>query len=133
MSNNHLTKAQTRALLSAVTVREATDADADALERLAQLDAGRRPAAPVLLAEVGGEVRAAVSMLDGQAVADPFHPTADLVAMLRMRSGHTPVPASSPIRSIGRSLWRRGERGPRRPIPSAPSTPGLPGVPTRAF
>jgi hypothetical protein len=33
---------------------------------------------------VGGELRAAVGLLDGRAVADPFHHTAELVEMLRL-------------------------------------------------
>jgi hypothetical protein len=32
---------------------------------------------------------AALSLFDGRAVADPFEPTADVVAMLRLRAGHT--------------------------------------------
>jgi hypothetical protein len=39
-----------------------------------------------LLAEVGGEVRAALSLQDGAVVADPFHPTAPLAELLRAYS-----------------------------------------------
>lgn len=128
MSNNHHNQTHSRALLPTVTVREATAADAGALERLAQLDSGRVPTGPVLIAQVRGELHGAVSMLDGQTIADPFHPTAELVAMLRLRSGHTAALAPSPITA----LWRRGERDPRVPVPSAPSVPGMPNLPTRA-
>ncbi len=67
-----------------ITIRQATSADAFALRRLAALD--DRPAlrGEVLLAEQAGEVRAALSLDDGRAVANPFAATAELVAMLRM-------------------------------------------------
>jgi hypothetical protein len=49
---------------------------------------------PVLLGEVGGELRAALSLADGAVVADPFHHTVALVELLRARakqlSGVTP-------------------------------------------
>lgn len=112
---------------SHITIRMATDADADALSTLAELDSGRVPARPVLTAHVDGELRAAISMADGSAVADPFHSTADLVAMLRMRAGHSTTAARSRIRSLGRS--RRPQREPRTPRPSSPSVPGIPVLP----
>jgi hypothetical protein len=70
----------------AVTIRRAVAADARALERLAQLDCGRVPAGEVLVAEVGGELLAAVSVASGAVVADPFRRTADIVALLRVRA-----------------------------------------------
>jgi hypothetical protein len=69
-----------------VTVRRATDADVMALTRLAALDSAAIPAAPVLLAEVDGEPLAALSLVDGAVAADPFHRTADLVALLCVRA-----------------------------------------------
>lgn len=53
-----------------------------ALIRLAGLDSAEVPAGPVMLAEVAGEVRAAVSLSDRTVIADPFHPTAPLVQLL---------------------------------------------------
>ena len=41
----------------------------------------RRP--PALLARVDGELRAAVGV-DGETLADPFHPTAEIVTLLRL-------------------------------------------------
>jgi hypothetical protein len=35
---------------------------------------------------VGGELRVAVGILDGQVVADPFHRTDDIVEMLRVEA-----------------------------------------------
>ncbi len=73
------------ALQIPVTIRPATGDDDRALAALASLDSSPVPTGPVLLAEVQGELRAAVSLWDGQAIADPFHLTADLVALLRDR------------------------------------------------
>jgi hypothetical protein len=69
-----------------VTLRFGFPDDAEALARLAALDSAPVPGAPFLLAEVGGELRAALSLADGAAIADPFHPTAPLVALLRTRA-----------------------------------------------
>jgi hypothetical protein len=63
--------------------------DAVTLRSLAELDSARMPAGPVLLAEVDGETRAALSLDDGRIVADPFHSTADLAALLRARARGT--------------------------------------------
>jgi hypothetical protein len=66
----------------AVTIRVVTPDDASALKRLAELDSSEVPACPVLVAEVGGELRAAVSLSDRAIIADPFQPTAPLVQLL---------------------------------------------------
>jgi hypothetical protein len=68
-----------------VIVREAVPADFDALVRLAALDDRRVPSGTVVVAEVDGELAAAVS-LAGHAIADPFRPTADLVGLLELRA-----------------------------------------------
>jgi hypothetical protein len=73
-------------LEEAVTIRYGTDHDARALARLAALDSGAVPPEPLLVAEVGGELRAAYSLRDGSAVADPFRPTAHLLALLGTRA-----------------------------------------------
>jgi hypothetical protein len=66
-----------------VTIRPAYADDRDALARLAALDsAAGIPAAPVLLAEVDEELRAALSLTDRSVIADPFFPTQHLVALL---------------------------------------------------
>jgi hypothetical protein len=69
-----------------VTLRYAVPADAEALERLAQLDSRRALRGDVLVAEVGGELWAAVSVDARHAVADPFRPTAELVDLLVERA-----------------------------------------------
>ena len=69
-----------------VTIRVAGPADDEALTRLAELDSRPAPAGYVLVAEVGGELRAAVPVTGGQPVADPFHPTAALTSLLALRA-----------------------------------------------
>jgi hypothetical protein len=70
-----------------LTIRMAVPADAQALGRLAQLDSAPPPApVPMLVAEVGGELHAALPLRGGPAIADPFRPTADLVAVLTERA-----------------------------------------------
>jgi len=68
---------------ASITIRRAYADDDTVLIRLAALDSARVPPRPVLLAEVDGEPRAALSLRDGSVVADPFHLTAHLVALLR--------------------------------------------------
>jgi hypothetical protein len=70
-----------------VTIRWALPTDLDALERLAGLDSKRLPAGPMLVAEVAGELWAAVSVLEDKAVADPFRPSAQMVRLLEQRAG----------------------------------------------
>ena len=69
-----------------LTIRIAMPADAAALERLAQLDSAPPPRlVPMLVAEVGGELRAALPLDGGPAIADPFRRTTDIVAILTQR------------------------------------------------
>jgi hypothetical protein len=70
--------------IASITIRPAYGDDDASLVRLAELDSAERlPPMPILLAEVDGELRAALSLADGGAIADPFFPTAHLVALLR--------------------------------------------------
>jgi hypothetical protein len=77
-------------MTSPLVLRPATSADTDDLERLAALDSARPLDGDVLLAFAGGEVRAALSLDSGRAVADPFWPSGDLVDLLRAASGERP-------------------------------------------
>jgi hypothetical protein len=74
-------------MTSPLLLRHATSADATALERLAALDSARPLTGEVMLAVAAGEVRAAMSLQTGRTVADPFYPSADLVALLRTAAG----------------------------------------------
>jgi hypothetical protein len=69
-----------------ITIRRAYPDDARTLRRLAALDSAVVPAEPLLVAEVEGEIRVAVSSVDLQAIADPFFPTAQIVELVREHS-----------------------------------------------
>jgi hypothetical protein len=71
---------------TALTIRRATATDAFALRRLAAIDSAAPPTGDVLLAEMGDELWAAVSIDNGAAVADPFRPSGDIVELLRFRA-----------------------------------------------
>ena len=71
---------------TALTIRRAAAADAFALRRLAALDSAYPPTGDVLLAEMGDELWAAVSIDTGASVADPFRPSGDIVELLRFRA-----------------------------------------------
>ena len=70
----------------AVTIRFAHAHDAAALAALAQLDSAERLRLPALVAEVEGALRAAVSLADSESIADPFHPSCELVDLPRIRA-----------------------------------------------
>jgi hypothetical protein len=81
-----------------LTVRRATAVDEPALARLAALDSAEIPPGPLLLAESNGELRAALSVIDGRAIADPFHPTAAIVDLLASVSAPEPRRRGRPWR-----------------------------------
>ncbi len=66
-----------------ITIRPAYADDDLALIRLAALDSAEIPERPLVVAEVDGELRAALSLSDGSTIADPFHPSLGVVALLR--------------------------------------------------
>ncbi|HEY6780966.1 MAG TPA: hypothetical protein VI111_08435 [Thermoleophilaceae bacterium] len=92
-----------------VTVRHATVADAPALARLAALDSTNPPRGPALIAEVGSRPLAALPLGSGRPVADPFEPTAELVALLELRAAQLEAGDPAPRRSLAQRLrgWRR--------------------------
>jgi hypothetical protein len=73
----------------AITIRRSTDDDRAAILALAALDSRPAPAGDALLAFAGGELRAALPLNGGTPVADPFRPTAEAVALLRLSAGQT--------------------------------------------
>jgi hypothetical protein len=95
-----------------LTIRMAVPADAVALSRLAQLDSAPAPRpVPMLVAEVDGELGAALPLHGGRAIADPFRPTAELVAIMTERARQLAPP---PTR---RAAWRRRPLHALRPAP----------------
>jgi hypothetical protein len=89
---------------ASITMRPAYADDHAALVRLAALDsAAGVPAAPVLLAEVDDQLRAALSLANESVIADPFFPTQHLVALLRAHAvAVTEGRARSPRRPLKR-------------------------------
>ena len=69
-----------------VLIRAARGSDGAELERLAQLDSAAIPAGALLVAEADGRLVAAIASSTGEAIADPFLPTADVVALLELRA-----------------------------------------------
>jgi hypothetical protein len=69
-----------------VVIRRSVPGDGDAVARLARLEDRRLARGPYVVAERRGEVVAAMPLLGGSAVADPFEPTADMVALLELRA-----------------------------------------------
>jgi hypothetical protein len=78
-----------------VTVRHATSADVAALARLAALDSAEPLSGPALIAEADSRPLAALPLGSGRPIADPFEPTAGLVALLQLRA--TQLKASDPV------------------------------------
>ncbi len=70
----------------AVTIRQAFPDDGLALTRLAGLDEAEPLEQPVLVAEVDGELCAALSLRDGRVIADPFRRTVALAELLLARA-----------------------------------------------
>jgi hypothetical protein len=76
-----------------ITIRLSSPEDRTAIIDLAQLDGRRGPLGEAILAIVGGELRAALPLGGGDAVADPFWPTTELVELLRVHDAalHNPT------------------------------------------
>jgi hypothetical protein len=69
-----------------VALRLCSVHDDDALERLALLEGRPSPRGRFVLAEVDGEIVAALPLRGGEALTDPFRPTAHLLPLLRLRA-----------------------------------------------
>jgi hypothetical protein len=87
-----------------VTVRHAHAGDAPALARLAALDSAHAPELPVLVAESGARLLAALPLGSGRLIADPFEPTAELVALLQLRAAQLEAGEGSPRRRLRKQL-----------------------------
>ena len=70
-----------------VVIRAARGSDGDVLEALARLDSQRPLTGEITVVEEDGIIVAAVA--GERAVADPFRPTADLVALLRIHAARS--------------------------------------------
>lgn len=85
--NGSLTRAERE-----VRIRSLATSDESALRALSERDTARVPDGDVVGAERDGRLLAAISLSSGNVVADPFHRTADLVALLKLRAGQVLPP-----------------------------------------
>jgi hypothetical protein len=69
-----------------LTVRHAVASDLSELARLAALDSASPPRGPALVAEADSRMLAALPLGSGRPIADPFEPTAEVVALLELRA-----------------------------------------------
>ena len=95
---------------STLVIRSATALDAASLAGLTALDSAAPLTGRVLLAEVDGDVHAAVEVASGRVVADPFRPTADLADVLRLRASRMTGHAAARDRRLRSLLTRRPRR-----------------------
>jgi hypothetical protein len=78
-----------------IVIRRSGPGDGPAIARLAQLDEHEWAGGPAVLAEMDGDIRAAVPLDGSESFADPFFETADVVALLELRAGQLGRPAPS--------------------------------------
>ena len=95
---------------SSLTVRQALPGERG-VEELTELDSVKPLLGRVLVAEVEGRPIAAISVDDGRTAADPFVPSADAVAVLRMRA----VQLQPGVTAGARRRRLAGRRANRRP------------------
>jgi hypothetical protein len=69
-----------------LTVRYSVASDLSELVRLAALDSATPPRGPALVAEADSRMIAALPLSSGRPIADPFEPTAEIVALLQLRA-----------------------------------------------
>jgi ABC-2 type transport system ATP-binding protein len=92
-----------------VTVRRSTSGDEGALARLAALAGASPPRGPALVAMADERMLAALPLGSGRPIADPFEPTAELVALLELRRWQiAKAKSGSPNRRRGLRRLLRG-------------------------
>ncbi len=102
---------------SEMTIRrmDLTDADREAVARLAELDSRDALDGPVLGAEVEGSLLAAISLSTRETIADPFSRTSELRGLLELRAAQ-----------LGRRDRKRRRAGLGLPRRSRPALGGSP-------
>src|SRR3954453_5796007 len=91
----------------------APEEDAPPPRRVPQLDGARLPEGELLVAEAGGEPRAALRISDRAYVADPFYPSKELVGLLDVRARrlrqerHTRSERARARLGLWSALWHR--------------------------
>jgi hypothetical protein len=92
--------------MTEITVRRAVAGDQSELERLAALDSARPLRGPALVAEADSRMLAALPLGSGRPIADPFEPTATVVALLQLRAKQLKAGESQGRVARMRSLFR---------------------------
>ena len=95
--------------MSAITLR-GYSADARALHRLAALDSADPLTGEILAVEQDGEVRAAIALGSRRVIADPFHPTVELVELLETRAAQIHSGQATPRARVRSRLRGIGDR-----------------------
>jgi hypothetical protein len=102
---------------SRLVIRTPLASERRSIEQLALLDDQRLPDGDLLVAEVDGELWAAVVIDTGDGVADPFRPSGDVLDALRATAGRLRVadavgsdghPERARVRDHGRRYLRHG-------------------------
>jgi hypothetical protein len=91
---------------ASISIRTARRDDFTTLWSVATLDSSVVPAEPLLVAERDGAIVAAMSLMTGESIADPFKRTADAVDLLRLRASQVPHRSQSSRRLLGRLRGR---------------------------
>ncbi len=94
-----------------ITIRFAYPDDGGALRALAALDSAQPLTEPALVAEVSGQLHAAISLIDGRIVADPFVSTDHLAVLLGVQASQLAEPRTAKRRSrsafaAAAAVWR---------------------------
>jgi len=92
-----------------LSIRPANPSDLAGLRRVAGRDTRPLPEGDLLVAVVGGDVRAALSLCTGETIADPFHPTASLVELLQIRARQHSRHRSGTRGGVGKLALRSAE------------------------
>ena len=92
---------------SSIVIRTARQDDYVALWNVASLDDSVVPEGPLLVAEADGELVAALSLVSGSTIADPFRRTAQTVELMRLRADQLPRDSARPHGRILRRLRGR--------------------------
>jgi len=106
----HLDSDDASADCADVTVRPATEGDADGIRQLEALEGREAGDGPHLVAERDGDVVACLSLGGGTALGDPFRPTAEAIDLLRAhapRFAHLQTERSTTMSSTHATRIRR--------------------------
>ena len=109
---NTRTQAHTNRHADGITIRLALPTDHGDLRTLAERDSREVPAGSMLLAVVGGRIRAAAPVSGEEPISDPFSRSGELVALLATRVDQLRGGDGRGLRArIGRALGGRSKRG----------------------